>query len=53
MIGNIYKKGHKRIKIEKKIAYNYYTCKEWFNGNSNIVSLTKEQILTNEFICKL
>lgn len=53
MLGNIYKQGNKRVRVEKQISFNYFTCKEWFNGKTITTSLTKKQINQLEYICTL
>lgn len=52
-VGNIYKDNLARIVVEKKIGYNYYTCKRWLNGNSTIVSMSKQDFKNKELICNI
>lgn len=53
MLGNIYKKYNGRVKVEKQISHDYYTCKEWLNGKVITTSLTANQINQLKYICTI
>ena len=53
MLGNIYKKYNARVKVEKQLSLEYFTCKQWLNGKTITVSMTKQEIEQLEYICTL
>ena len=53
MLGNIYKKYNARVKVQKQISTNRFTCKQWLNGEVIILSMTRQQLKQLEYICTL
>lgn len=52
MLGNIYKRDSKRVKVKSKTG-KIFKCIEWFNGSSREIELNINQLNSLEYICTL